>query len=118
MAAPRPTFTGLPSNVDFNSNFTLDVSLPTDVNTAEVVIMDMGFSTHGVHMDQRLVKLESTLSTDKTQLSVIGPANGGIFPPGPAFVFVVTDAGVPSFGHKTLIGNGESPPVDQGAIDK
>ena len=108
----------LPATVDFNSNFTLGVSLPTDVNAVEVVIMDLGFSTHGLHMDQRLVKLESKLSADKAQLDIIGPANGRIYPPGPAFVFVVTDAGVPSFGHKTLIGTGETPPVDQGAIDK
>jgi hypothetical protein len=34
------------------------------------------------------------------------------------FLFVVTDSGVPSFGHQTLIGTGASPPVDEDAIAK
>ena len=118
MSASRPSYSALPETINFGSNFTLDVVLPTSTDGVEVVIMDLGFSTHGVHMDQRLVKLESTLSSDKTQLTVTGPANGRIYPPGPAFLYVVIDTGVPSFGHKTLIGTGESPPVDQGAIDK
>jgi hypothetical protein len=118
MAASRPSYSALPTSIDFGTNFTIDLNLPSDVNSVEVVIMDLGFSTHGVHMDQRLVKLESTLSADKAQLSIVGPANGKIYPPGPAFLYVVTNTGVPSFGHKTLIGAGHSPPVDQDAIDK
>jgi hypothetical protein len=40
-----------------------------------------------------------------------------VYPPGPGWIFVVVN-GIPSEGQKTLIGNGASPPVDQGAIDK
>ncbi|KAJ7576336.1 hypothetical protein C8J56DRAFT_1117219 [Mycena floridula] len=69
-------------------------------------------------MDQRSVKLVSTLSADQKTLIVIGPPNARIYPPGPAFLHVVTAAGVPSFGHKTIIGTGASPPVDQAAIAK
>lgn len=69
-------------------------------------------------MDTRFVYLEATLNTDKTVLTVTGPPSGSIYPPGPGFVYVVTDNGVPSFGHKTLIGTGQSPPVNQAAIDK
>ncbi|KAG5219920.1 copper radical oxidase [Salix suchowensis] len=83
-----------------------------------VNIIDLGFATHGVHMDQRLVQLRAILSADKRSLRVIAPANGRIYPPGPAFVYVVTNEGVPSFGHKTIIGTGASPPVNQAAIDK
>jgi Galactose oxidase-like, Early set domain len=80
--------------------------------------MDLGFATHGVHMDQRLVELTASLSSDHTTLTVHAPPNGMVYPPGPAYLYVVTDAGVPSFGHKTIIGTGGSPPVDQGAIAK
>lgn len=80
--------------------------------------MDLGFATHAVHMDQRYLKLVSTLSTDKKTLTVTGPPTARLYPPGPGFLYVVTDAGVPSFGHKTIIGTGTSPPVDQGAIAK
>jgi hypothetical protein len=79
--------------------------------------MDLGFSTHALHMDHRFVKLESSLSYDKKTLTVTGPPTTRIYPPGPGFLYVVAD-GVPSFGRKTMIGSGASPPVDQGAIDK
>lgn len=69
-------------------------------------------------MDQRYVKLVSTLSEDGTTLTVTGPPTPGIYPPGPGFVYVVTEDGVPSFGHKLLIGTGESPPVDEAANAK
>ena len=80
--------------------------------------MDLGFQTHGVHMEQRLVELASTLSADQKTLTVSTPPNAQIYPPGPAYLYVVTNAGVPSFGHKLIIGTGASPPVDQGAIAK
>jgi hypothetical protein len=118
MNAARPSYSGLPEMIDFGSNFTLTLDLPSDANDVEVVIMDLGFATHGIHMNQRLVKLASSLSRDKTQVAVTGPVNPNVYPPGPTFLYVVTDAGVPSFGHKTLIGTGASPPVDQDAIDK
>ena len=80
--------------------------------------MDLGFATHGVHMDQRLVQLSAYLSRDRTTLTVHAPPNGMVYPPGPGYLYVVTDTGVPSFGHKTIVGTGASPPVDQGAIAK
>jgi hypothetical protein len=82
--------------------------------------MDLGFSTHGVHMDQRLVQLVSnmTLAGNIGILTVQAPPNGMVYPPGPAYLYVVTDTGVPSFGHKTIIGTGASPPVDEAAIAK
>lgn len=80
--------------------------------------MDLGFATHGVHMDQRLVHLRSTLSRDGKTLRITGPANPRIYSPGPGFLFIVTNDGVPSEGKKFLIGTGAQPPVDQGAIEK
>ncbi|KAJ7029683.1 hypothetical protein C8F04DRAFT_1264776 [Mycena alexandri] len=60
----------------------------------------------------------STLSSDKKTLTVRAPPTGPIHPPasGPAYLYVVTNAGAPSFGHKTLVGTGASPPVDEAAI--
>ncbi|KAK7062811.1 hypothetical protein VNI00_000304 [Paramarasmius palmivorus] len=117
MSQPRPTYTGLPATINFGSTFTLSVTLPSGVNGVSVYAIDLGFATHGVHMDHRSVKLVSSLSSDKRTLTVTGPPSGRHYPPGPAFIYVVTDAGVPSFGHKTIIGTGASPPVDQGAIN-
>ncbi|KAJ7212462.1 glyoxal oxidase N-terminus-domain-containing protein [Mycena haematopus] len=136
LSKPRPSYSGLPATVNYNSKFTLRVQLLPDttgvtgthvsdplnrkppVLTKTVALMDLGFATHGVHMDQRFVKLVSKLSADKKTLTVTGPPTSRIYPPGPAFLYVVTTSGVPSFGHKTIVGTGASPPVDQGAIDK
>ncbi|KAJ7193750.1 glyoxal oxidase N-terminus-domain-containing protein [Mycena pura] len=118
LSMPRPTYNGLPATVNYNFKFTLSVELPPDTNDVTVALMDLGFSTHGVHVDQRFVKLVSNLSHDKKTLTVTGPPTARIYPPGPAFLYVVTTSGVPSFGHKTIIGTGASPPVNQGAIDK
>ncbi|KAF8518687.1 glyoxal oxidase N-terminus-domain-containing protein [Hysterangium stoloniferum] len=120
---PRPSYMGLPATVDFGTTFTLVVTLPPSATNVTVSLMDLGFSTHGVHMDQRLVQLASSITlggalTDNiVTLSVEAPPNGMVYPPGPGYLYVVTDTGVPSFGHKVIIGTGASPPVDQGAID-
>ncbi len=135
MSKPRPTYTGLPATVNYNAEFTLTVDLPpsaTNVSGAlldshpfvpfsygsTVSLMDLGFATHGVHMDQRLLKLVSSLSDDGKTLTVTGPPTARLYPPGPAYLYVVTDEGVPSFGHKTIIGTGASPPVDGDAAAK
>ncbi|KAJ7738861.1 glyoxal oxidase N-terminus-domain-containing protein [Mycena maculata] len=117
MSKPRPSYKGLPATVNYKSKFTLSVQLPLDTAEVTVALMDLGFATHSVHVDQRFVKLVSKLSADKKTLMVTGPPTARVYPPGPAFLYVVTAAGVPSFGHKTIIGTGASPPVDQGAID-
>jgi hypothetical protein len=103
MSLPRPTYTGIPANVNYALPFTLNVTLPantTNVSGASafnsirdallipylfntlVVIIDPGFATHGVHMDQRAVKLVSVLSADQNTLIVTGPPNNKIYPPG------------------------------------
>ncbi|KAF5372601.1 hypothetical protein D9758_005220 [Tetrapyrgos nigripes] len=115
MEKPRPTYTGLPKTFDYNAKITLDVDLPVGAENVSVVIMDFGFATHGVHMDQRLVGLVSELSDDKTKLTVAGPPSATIYSPGPAFIFVLAD-GVPSFGSKILIGTGAQPPLDEDAL--
>ncbi|KAK0457544.1 glyoxal oxidase N-terminus-domain-containing protein [Desarmillaria tabescens] len=115
MARPRPTYTGLPATVNYGEEFTLNVNLPSSATNVSVSLMDLGFATHGVHMDQRLLKLDSSLSDDGKVLTVTGPPTARLYPPGPAYLYVVTDEGVPSFGHKTIIGTGDSPPVDSDA---
>lgn len=100
-----------------------------------VALMDLGFATHGVHLDQRLVFLNSTVSADKTSIQVVSPPNGGVYPPGPGYLFVIANGGlciaqnselvlylndhkVPSVGQKVMIGSGGNPPVDHGALAK
>ncbi|KAF9493773.1 copper radical oxidase [Pleurotus eryngii] len=117
MSENRPTFKGLPALVDYGKTFTLDINLPATATGATVALMDFGFATHTVHMDQKFVELRSTLSRDKKSIRVTAPANPRLFSPGPGFIFIVTDQGVPSVGKRLIIGNGASPPVDEGAIE-
>lgn len=65
--------------------------------------MDLGFVTHGVHANSRLVYLVNSVIGDDV-ITVVGPPNGGIYPPGPGWIFVVVD-GVPSTGVKVMVGN-------------
>jgi hypothetical protein len=58
-----------------------------------VALMDLGFATHGVHMDQRLVFLNATLSADRKSVSIVAPPSGGVYPPGPGYLFFVVDGG-------------------------
>ncbi|KAJ6580692.1 glyoxal oxidase N-terminus-domain-containing protein [Mycena capillaripes] len=118
MNVARPSYTGLPATINYNVTFNLAVTLPANTASVTVSLMDLGFATHAVHMDQRLVQLVATLSTDKKTLTVKAPPSGAIYPPGPAYLYVVTNTGAPSFGHKTLVGTGASPPVNQAAIAK
>jgi len=78
--------------------------------------MDLGFVTHAVHANSRLVYLVAKLEDGYT-LSITGPPDGSKYPPGPGWLFVVVGDG-PSIGVKIMVGNGEGPPVDHGAIEK
>jgi len=65
--------------------------------------MDLGFVTHGVHANSRLVYLVNSIIDDDV-ITVVGPPNGEIYPPGPGWVYVVVD-GIPSVGVKVMVGN-------------
>jgi len=73
-----------------------------------VALMDLGFATHATHSQGRLVYLTFTLSG--TSLTIHGPPNGGIYPPGPGWVYLVVQ-GAWSTGTKVMVGSGGSPPV-------
>jgi hypothetical protein len=55
--------------------------------------MDFGFATHGVHLDQRLVFLNVTVTADNKTVQVVSPPNGGVYPPGLGYLFFVTNGG-------------------------
>jgi len=116
MAMPRPTYSELPATIRYGRTFNLRVNLPAGTTSVTVSLMDLGFATHGVHLDQRMVVLQASLNRDRTRLTVTGPPNARVYPPGPAYLYVVTAAGVPSVARRTLVGTGGGPPVDQGAI--
>ncbi|GAA6047733.1 hypothetical protein JCM3770_001750 [Rhodotorula araucariae] len=114
MSMTRPTFSGAPTKMLYNKSYTLTVNLPKGTKKVQAFIMDLGYSTHGVHMSQRMVELACKLNGKK--LTVTGPKTTGLYPPGPGWIHILAD-GVPSTSTKVMIGAGSSPPVSQGAID-
>ena len=80
-----------------------------------VALMDLGYVTHTVHLNSRLVYLE--VSRDGNTLKVRSPPNGKVYPPGPGWLYVIVD-GVCSKGTMVMVGGGRGPPVDEEASRK
>ncbi|KAH6918323.1 copper radical oxidase [Coprinopsis sp. MPI-PUGE-AT-0042] len=111
----RPEITEIPGTLDFGQRVELGAILP-DGGEIKVALMDLGYVTHSVHANSRLVYLNAVSRKDGT-LVVEGPPNGGVYPPGPGWLFVVA-GGVPSKGKRVMVGDGGDPPFDQGALDQ
>lgn len=74
-------------------------------------IHDLGFITHSQHMQSRMVGLKIvSLSDDFKSITLQAPLFAGLYPPGPAWLYIMTK-GVPSIGQKVLIGSGGDPPA-------
>ncbi|KZT09616.1 copper radical oxidase [Laetiporus sulphureus 93-53] len=119
MTGSRPAFASkVARTINFGQTVEFDVSLPglslADADI-KVALMDLGFVTHAVHANSRLVYLASSLSDDGQTITVTGPPNGNVYPPGPGFLYVVIND-VPSVGLKVMIGDGNGPVVDEGAL--
>lgn len=114
MTETRPYITDdVPKVLRFGDEVEIKVLLPPTTNDIKVVLMDLGFVTHATHANSRLVYLKATSNGDK--LRVTGPPNGNVYPPGPGFLYVVTD-GVPSEGVKVIVGDGRDPPHNAAAL--
>jgi len=114
MTMKRPGYTGKPATIAYGQKFTLKVTNPGNAKTFKAAIIDLGYHTHAVSLDSKYVGLVSTYNAAAGTLTVTGPPNSYIYPPGPAWLYIVGD-GIPSTGSKVLIGNGNGPPVDASA---
>ncbi|KAF4610671.1 hypothetical protein D9613_007314 [Agrocybe pediades] len=112
----RPQPKGLLTQLSYGGP-SFDVVLDSDdlsgdvknVDSAQVVVIRTGFSTHNMNMGQRMVVLQSTYTgygnnTATLHVSQI-PPNPAILAPGPAYIFVVVK-GIPSVGVPVMIGSG------------
>lgn len=120
MTKERPTLISTPQTIGFGRTVALKIGLPSSTTSSskiQVACMDLGYVTHAVHANSRLVYLVNSLETDQETLTVTGPPNANVYPPGPAWIYVVVD-GVPSVGMKVMIGDGKGPDVDEAALNK
>ncbi len=105
--ATRPTITSAPSSINYAEAF--QVQTPNAANISSVVMMRNGSVTHAFDMDQRMVGLSFTAGSGT--LSVIGPPNGNIAPPGYYMLFLVNSQGVPSVASFVLLSSSVSNPA-------
>ncbi len=93
--ATRPqSATNPPSSITYGQSFTL--STPDASTISSVVLMKAGSVTHSFDMDQRYVGLSFTMGQTSGSLSVTGPSNSNIAPPGYYMLFLVNQTGTPS----------------------
>ena len=77
--------------------------------------MDLGFVTHSIHMNSRLVYLDFDVSPDSpNRLTVRSPPSNGIYPPGPGWLFLIV-GDIWSVARQVMVGDGSSPLEDPGA---
>ncbi|KAJ2955045.1 hypothetical protein NQZ79_g8887 [Umbelopsis isabellina] len=100
----RPIVSKVPKVLVYDEEYHLNLNLnnphtihQTEQNKIQVGLLRPGFSTHSMHMSQRYVILEHSLSEDSQRLTIKSPPNANIFPPGPAILHVLRD-GVPAEG--------------------
>lgn len=73
--------------------------------------MDLGFVTHAVHDNSRLVYLKP-IEVTEDEVTFMAPPSKDIYPPGPGFIFCLVN-GIPSEGRKIMVGDGRSPPANE-----
>jgi Domain of unknown function (DUF1929) len=105
-AATRPVIgAGTPGSVTYSQPF--NVPTPDAANIASVVLMKAGSVTHSFDMDQRYVGL--TFSASATNLTVTGPPDSNIAPPGYYMLFLVNKAGTPSVASWVQVSGAAAP---------
>ncbi|KAI6046123.1 glyoxal oxidase [Pisolithus marmoratus] len=112
----RPEPQGLPKGVTYGGSF-FNLSLTAadlfgnvdNIQSAQVVLLRTGFSTHTMNMGMRAVELDYSFlgKSDGSGVLYVSqlPPNPAIMPPGPALAFVVIN-GVPSIGAQVMVGSG------------
>jgi hypothetical protein len=118
LATTRPAPTGMPQTISYGGN-PFDITIPASsysgpsndaADSATVVIMRGGFTTHSMNMGQRLLQLNNTYTVSKNGSITLhvsqAPPNPNLFQPGPALMFVNVN-GIPSNGSYLIVGSGQ-----------
>jgi hypothetical protein len=103
--AARPAISTAPATVPINANFAVTSAQAASVR--KVALIGLSDVTHGVDQGQRYVPLRYTAAG--TTLTVTGPQNGGVTPPGHYMLVVIDAAGVPSVAKMVQVAKGPTP---------
>ena len=88
----RPTISSAPAQIPYGSNFS--VTTPDYASISKVVLIRTGATTHFFDQNTRYVPLAFQQTTGG--LTVTGPVDGNLAPPGHYMLFLVNGSGVPS----------------------
>jgi hypothetical protein len=88
----RPTISSAPAQIPYGSNFS--VTTPDYASISKVVLIRTGATTHFFDQNTRYVPLAFQQTTGG--LTVTGPVDGNLAPPGYYMLFLVNASGVPS----------------------
>jgi hypothetical protein len=103
--APRPEIASAPATVKINATF--QVTSPQAARIKKVALVGLSDVTHDANQGQRYVPLKYTVSG--TTLTVTGPPNGGVTPPGYYMLFLIDADGVPSMANIVSVAKGPTP---------
>ncbi|CAL1710769.1 unnamed protein product [Somion occarium] len=117
-AKTRPTPQGVPKTISYGGD-KFDITVPAAsysgaandaADSAAVMLMRPGFTTHAMNMGQRSMQLNNTYTVNSDGSLTLhvaqAPPNSNIFQPGPALLFVTIN-GIPSNGTYVIVGNGQ-----------
>ncbi|MEV4707906.1 galactose oxidase-like domain-containing protein [Actinoplanes sp. NPDC049316] len=107
--AARPVISTAPAGVSVNTAFTITSAQAASVK--KVAMVGLGDVTHSIDQGQRYIPLKFT--TSGTTLTVTGPPNGGVAPPGYYMLFVIDAGGVPSVAKMVQLAKGPNPVLSQ-----
>jgi len=88
----RPTISSAPAQIPYGTNFS--VTTPDYASISKVVLIRTGATTHFFDQNTRYVPLAFQQTTGG--LTVTGPVDGNLAPPGYYMLFLVNGSGVPS----------------------
>ncbi|HEX9893758.1 MAG TPA: galactose oxidase-like domain-containing protein, partial [Gemmatimonadales bacterium] len=97
----RPTYNLARTDMHYGQPFT--VVTPNAAQIRKVHLIRLAASTHAFDMGQRLNTVAFQAAADGQSLTLTPPASGRIAPPGPYFLFILNDKGVPSVAQTILL---------------
>jgi galactose oxidase len=99
--AARPVVSSAPSRLSYGQAFTIQT--PDAGSIAKITLIRLSSVTHAFNQSQ-LINRPTFSATGSTTLSVTGPKNANVVPPGPYMLFLVNAKGVPSKAKMVTVG--------------
>jgi hypothetical protein len=99
--AARPVISSAPSKLSYAQSLTVET--PDAGSIGKITLIRLSSVTHAFNQSQLINRLTFT-ATGLTTLSVMGPKNANVAPPGPYMLFLVNASGVPSKAKMVTVG--------------